>query len=160
MHPFFQCLGYIAVTGLLSFLIGRLLPKAWPRPSGLFRCFAFERNGRLYDKLGVRHWHKRVPDMSKIFPFLIPKKRLCAKCGPTLPRMIRETCVAELVHWVLCFTGLFCLYLWPGWGGIVISILNAVGNLLFVIIQRYNRPRLIRLNNKLNHQKEEPLCVC
>ena len=160
MHPFFQCFGYVLVTGLLSFLIGRLLPKTWPKPKGPFKSFSFEKGGLIYKKLGIHKWHKRVPDMSKVFPFLMPKKRLCANCAPNFPRMVRETCVAELVHWVLCITGLYCLKLWSGVGGIIVSTINAVCNLSFVVIQRYNRPRLIRLMNKVNKQKEEPLCVC
>ena len=160
MHPFFQCFGYVLNTGLVSFLIGRLLPKRWPRATGFFRCFAFEKEGRFYDKFGVRYWQKRAPDMSKLLPFLMPKKNLCANCKNQLPRMIRETCVAELIHWALCISGLYCLRLWSGIGGILVVIANTIGNLAFVIIQRYNRPRLIRLMNKLNKQKEESVCAC
>ena len=36
--------------------------------------------------------------------------------------------------------------LWPGWGGaIVLAVWVLLANLPFILIQRYNRPRLMRL---------------
>ena len=38
------------------------------------------------------------------------------------------------------------LSLWPGWGGaIVLAVWVLLANLPFILIQRYNRPRLMRL---------------
>ena len=65
-----------------------------------------------------------------------------------LPQMLRETCVAELTHWLLCVAGLHCLTLWPSVGGLAVVCLNILGNLPFILIQRYNRPRLARLLEK------------
>ena len=59
--------------------------------------------------------------------------------------MIQETCIAELVHGVLCIAGLYCFQIWPGTGGLLIAALNVLGNLPYIIIQRFNRPRLVRL---------------
>ena len=57
-----------------------------------------------------------------------------------------ETCVAELTHALLCIAGLALLWLWPGTGGIVLFALYVLlGNIPFILIQRYNRPRLQKL---------------
>ena len=72
--------------------------------------------------------------------------------------MIQETCVAELVHGLLCLSGLACLKLWPGMGGAIITLLNLVVNLAYVAIQRYNRPRLLRLLR--NTEKRYTSCAC
>lgn len=157
MHPFFLCLGYLLGSGFASFVIGRLLPKAWPKPVGLFRCFPHERQGRIYEKLGIRKWQNRVPDMSRIFSFIMPRKKLTADFRDQLPRMIRETCVAELVHEALCLTGLFCLWLWPGWGGALMALANCLVNTPFVLIQRYNRPRLMRLLGRVQKRRSAEL---
>ena len=63
--------------------------------------------------------------------------------------MILETCEAEVTHLLLCVTGLYCLWLWPGAGGVVVYAIYALfGNVPFILIQRYNRPRLVRLYSR------------
>ena len=85
-----------------------------------------------------------------------PPKKLTRDPAAQLPDMIRETCIAELVHLALCFSGLYCLKLWPGAGGIaVVLIYTLLLNLPFILIQRYNRPRLIRLHQKYLHKQKE-----
>ena len=60
--------------------------------------------------------------------------------------LVQETCRAELVHGASCLLGLAFLWLWPGWGGaIVLAVWVLLANLPFILIQRYNRPRLMRL---------------
>ena len=141
-----KCAAYIAATGIASFIIGTALPRKWFHADQfLFRCRSFEREGRVYEKIYIHKWKTRVPDMSRLFPWLIPPKRFSDNLGERLPRMIQETCVAEAVHLALCLTGLYCIKLWPGVGGVVVSALNILGNMLFVWIQRYNRPRFMKI---------------
>ena len=143
-----QCACYLAGLGVLSFVLGRLVPKTWFDHTRFpYRAFAFERDGRLYEALGVARWQSRVPDMSRIFPKLMPPKRLTARPdAQTLLVMIRETCAAEATHALLMLAGLGVLAIWPGVCGALLYLVYAVfGNLIFIIIQRYNRPRLVRL---------------
>lgn len=156
-----KCAAYIAVTGLLSFFIGRLIPPRkmeWHRfPYNLYPA---EREGAVYKKIGIHHWQNKVPDMSKVFPKLMPPKKMVAADKDSLLRMIQETCTAELTHILLCLTGLYCIRLWPGAGGIVMAILNVIlFNLPFILIQRYNRPRLVRLYQKqIEKEMQEAPC--
>lgn len=159
-----RCFVYLAVTGIIGFFAGRILPKKWLNPhKGLFRCFHFEKGGRIYENLGIHHWQNKVPDMSRIFPFSIPPKRLEGDFAPRLPDMICETCVAELVHLLLCISGLYCLKLWPGIGGVSVTAFYVlILNLPFILIQRYNRPRLIRLQKRHSthiRKKKETICA-
>jgi glycosyl-4,4'-diaponeurosporenoate acyltransferase len=68
--------------------------------------------------------------------------------------LILETCVAEFVHWMLVFVSPVFLVLMEGLAGRIGAVLYALGNLPFVMIQRYNRPRLVKL---LNRQKRQEL---
>lgn len=147
MDNFWKCFWYFAITGIASFLIGRILPKKWFRADCFpYYSFAFEKEGRIYDKLNIRRWQNKVPDMSKIFPKLMPAKSLSSNYQECIPRMLQETCVAEFIHLILCVTGLYCIKLWPGVGGIVFAVVYiVVFNLPFILIQRYNRPRLMKL---------------
>lgn len=154
-----HCAVYLSVTGIIGFLAGRIFPKRLLRPEqGLFRPFGFEKNGKIYDGIGIRHWQNRLPDMSRILPFMMPPKKLSGDPEKRLPDMIREMCIAELTHLALCISGLYCLKLWPGVGGIaVVLIYILLLNLPFILIQRYNRPRCLQLLRR--YSEKEKVCV-
>ena len=139
------CFAYAAALGVLSFFLGRLLPKRWLHPEKFpFRTYAWE--DRLWKALQIRKWQAKVPDMSRLFKKLMPEKKLTQQTVQELPLMIEETCVAELTHGLLCIAGLALLAIWPGIGGIILTVIYIVfGNLPFLLIQRYNRPRLQKL---------------
>jgi glycosyl-4,4'-diaponeurosporenoate acyltransferase len=144
----------LSATGFACFLLGRIMPKdkiAWDRFP--YRCMKWEKKGRFYLRFGIRKWHNRLPDMSKIIPGSMPEKAIRGPLdAEELEIMLRETCVAEFVHVLLMITGLGCLWIWPGVGGGILAACNALGNLLFVLIQRYNRPRLHRLYEKIRQE--------
>lgn len=141
-----KCILYLAAIGAASFLVGRLLPKSWLHEDRFpFSTFDFEQQGKLYEKLKIKFWQNKLPDMSRLFTRLMPAKKMNAETLREMPLMIKETCVAELIHLLLPLAGLYCLRLWPGTGGVIVTVLYFLGNLPFVLIQRYNRPRLRRL---------------
>ena len=148
---FWKCFCFLIITGVIAFFAGRILPKKWFRADLFpYRSYKFEQDGRIYDKLHIRKWQNKVPSMSKILPFMMPAKNLSGDYKKRLPRMLQETCVAELIHTPNCFVGLYCLKLYPGVGGVIILILYiTLFNLPFIIIQRYNRPRLMRLAKRV-----------
>ena len=94
--------------------------------------------------------------MSRILPGLMSAQNLSGDYGQNLPVMIQETCVAEAVHIAVSVAGLHCLWMWPGIGGVTVTAIHIILlNLPFILIQRYNRPRLIRLQKKLQIRKEK-----
>lgn len=142
---FLRCCVYYGILAVVSFFIGRLLPKSWFHGDKFpYRCASWE--AKLFRFLRVHEWQDKVPDMSKIVPKLIPAKKLDSDFRAQLPRMIEETCVAEFTHFALILLGFYALRLWPGTGGSVVTAIYILfGNLPFLIIQRYNRPRLQKL---------------
>ena len=113
-----KCILYLAAIGAASFVIGRLLPKSWLHEDRFpFRPFAFERQGRLYEKLRIKSWQNKLPDMSRLFKHLMPAKKMNDDTLRDLPLMIKETCVAECIHLLLPLPQsdklkLFLLYYW------------------------------------------------
>lgn len=141
-----RCFVYLALVGIASFILGRILPKKWFNSDAFpYKSFKFENEGKIYNKFHIRNWQKKLPDMSRLFPKLMPEKKFADRERDVekLPLMIQETCVAEFIHWLLFILGFGCVFLWKGaWGWIVAVVYNLVGNVPFIIIQRYNRPRL------------------
>lgn len=157
MLGFLRCFRYLAVIGLLSFFAGRALPKQWFHYDRSPCCaFSFERDGKIYDALKIRKWKDHVPDMSKIFPAWIPSKKLSGALSINqVEQMLLETCIAECVHVFLGVAGFVCVLLWDGPGGWVMSLLFLLGNIPFCLIQRYNRPKFVRILRRLEARETE-----
>lgn len=136
---------YLGFLGVVAYPVGRIISKFDLDPeSFLFRERAWELGGKLYEKLGIKTWQTKVPDVSQVLKRWMPQKKL--KAGFTresVRTMIHETCIAELIHDLLNIAGLRLLSLWAGTGGVVLyAVYFLLGNLPFIIVQRYNRPRL------------------
>lgn len=146
---FIYCVLYLSALSLFSFIGGSFLPRSFFREDSFpFSLFKFENNGKFYDEFGIRHWKGQLPDMSRIVPGLIPLKKLGIDKNDSMESLVKETCVAETVHYFLCISGFLCIKIWKGMGGFFVSVLYLLGNIPFIMIQRYNRPRLEELLKK------------
>ncbi len=145
-----KCIVYIAVSGCVAFVLGRIAPKNWFHADRFpFRTYEWE--SKVWKAIRIKQWQAKLPDMSRILDFflpdneILPLKRITESSLKNLPLMIQETCVSELTHALLCISGLGMLWVYPGWGGVLITFVYVfLGNLPFVWIQRFNRPRLER----------------
>ena len=103
-----------------------------------FREKDFEK--KLYDLLRVRKWKKYIPTYAPD-TFDISKKNMSEIVG--------ATCQAEVVHEVIMALSLLPIAFIPFLGGaaalIITSVLSMLIDFVFVILQRYNRPRLVRI---------------
>lgn len=140
---------YVAALGILSHFVGQALPRAHFDPQKFpYRSADWENGGKVYEKLGIKHWKDRLPDMSKIMPDMVRKKMSAVK-SQGMDVLIAETCVAECVHWALMLLSLGIFFFWRGaWAVVFWLVYNLLGNLPFIIIQRYNRPRLVMLEQR------------
>jgi glycosyl-4,4'-diaponeurosporenoate acyltransferase len=143
---FLYCFIYLAIIGTITFFVGRILPKSWFNYDCFpYKCFEWEDGGKIYDKIKIKKWQNKLPDMSKIFKKLMPAKKIVSIKHERIELMIKETCIAEAAHLALMIMGFGCASIWEGKGGVVISIVYFIVNIPFVLIQRYNRPRLRRI---------------
>ena len=157
MVGFRKCVIYIVVMGVVGFILGRLLPKRWFKyDAPPFRALPFENGGHFYRKLGIHRWHKRLPDMSHILPGVMKPKQLIGHItAAEAELMVQETCVAECTHALLSVMALYMLRLWPGPGGLFGCIAYIlIGNVPFILIQRFNRPKLRMLLDKCRRAEE------
>lgn len=146
-----HCAVYLATIGICSFFVGGALPRSWFDAAKFpYASKTWERDGAVYLRLGIKRWKDKLPDMSKMIPIIMRKQISSDKNAKNVGRLIQETCVAETVHWFLCVAGFGCIPIWPGPGGFLFAILWVIpGNLPFILIQRYNRPRLKKLKSDL-----------
>lgn len=137
------CAIYITILGRVFLRIGNTYPREWFHADRFpYRTAQWERGGKIYRMLGVQHWKDHLPDMSKVTKGMYRKEIVTRPTEESLIRLIQETCTAELVHWQLMVFSAPVMWIYPGLVGRVIWAGCILGNLVFVIIQRYNRPRL------------------
>ena len=155
---FWRCVVYAVVLALAAHPLGQALPRRFHPERPPFRPWKWEKNGRIYSRLGIEKWKKLVPDMSRLLPDMV-KKELPGSGAVTAAQadtLVQETCRAEVVHTASCLLGLAFLRLWPGAGGAaVLAVWVLLANLPFMVIQRYNRPRLVRLAALLRKREQK-----
>lgn len=139
----------VVIVGAIAFIGGELLPrKNFDYTAFPYRPFKWEKNGEIYHKIHIMKWKDRVPDMSKYVKTMFAKEIVSPRDPEYTRRLILETCVAELVHKVLMLLSpIFPQYMTGVYADIAM-LLYVLGNLPFILIQRFNRPRLIMLMEK------------
>ncbi len=102
---------------------------------------------KLYALLQVKRWKKRLPTFA---PETFDPKR------HSWDEIAQAMCQAELVHETIVVLSFVPLAVIPRFGApavfIITSVLSALFDLTFVIIQRSNRPRVVRLAEKCAQQ--------
>ena len=94
--------GVIAVLGISGGIIGEWLPRRWFHwEKSPWKAYAWEKNGKVYEKLGIRKWKEKVPDKSRWGGREYAKTIRGQNDMENTIRLLQETCVAELIHWVL-----------------------------------------------------------
>lgn len=117
--------------------------------NGLFKERPFEKNGKFWkDKVRVHEWKDKLPDGASLFHAGYKKKELQSNDISTIAIFIKETKRAELTHWLLMVPAPF-FFLWnPVWVGWAMILYALLVNIPFIMIQRYNRIRLLRISER------------
>ena len=138
-----------AVWATWSVLVGyRATRLPWARlaeDTWLTRPRRWERDGRVYERLGILRWKDRIPEAGSVFRRGTSKRALPGRSDDDLGRFAAETRRAEIVHWqIMAITPVFVFFNPPVL--IVAMVIYAVvANIPCIAIQRYNRIRITRI---------------
>ena len=134
--------GWSAVVGYGA---NRLPPHAVERETWLTRIRPWERDGRTWERLGVRRWKDRLPEAGAVFAGGVSKRSLPGRTPDDLVRFAAETRRAELVHWAIPLV-------WPAFAlfnpPVLLAAMAAyavVANAPCIAVQRFNRARILRV---------------
>lgn len=153
--PFLKSLGYVALIGILAHVVGETLPRKWFRWERFpYDSWKWEKKGKIYDRLCIRAWKDRLPDKSRYVKRMVPKRVGSCPTSASVYRLVRETCVAETVHFCLCLLAFPIYFFWRNGVGVFLTLLFVFCNLPFMMIQRYNRPALVDLGARLERREE------
>ncbi len=112
-------------------------------------------------------WFKEKGFEKVLYKFLCVKKwkgkaltynpELFSLKNNSLEEIAKTTCKAELDHWIneiISLTTLFFAFVWGEfWIFLVTAVLAMIFDAQFIVIQRYNRPRIMKLLEKSKKQK-------
>lgn len=141
-YPFLLTLAITFGTTFYHFairlIVGALVPNCFDYHAKWFRPLWFE--DTLYRKLRLKRWKKQMPTYDP--------RRFCMQHN-TPQQIIGNMCQAEVVHEIIIlfsFVPLLFSLLWDTFAAFLItSVLAAAVDLIFVMMQRYNRPRFVRI---------------
>jgi len=126
--------------------------------SKFFQTARWERGGQIYqDWFKVKSWKGKIPSLGAKTVKSYDLKTVRQMSLDELRLWVKESCRAELCHWALIVPG-FLFFLWNdvlvAWIMVAYAFAN---NLIPIIMQRYNRPRVRRVLERLeqNLQTQE-----
>ena len=139
--------GSVAIHFLIMFISAPIVflvfRKKYKYDSFWFRQKGFER--KLYKTLKVKEWKAKMPAYDN--------KEYSLQCND-METIIHNMCHAEVVHEVVMLASYLPVLLGKLFSNycllLALSCVFSCIHLPFVIIQRYNRPRMIRIYEKIN----------
>ena len=150
-------LASVLVDGLVAFIIRRL-PNKWFTGEQKFYNVS-KKELRFYDKLGIKKWKEKVPELGGFTDF--HKNKISdPHNNEYLERFILEACYGIVIHLVSFFTSFLIVFIdyqmFIDFSkpigltiGLPVAVVNAILIVLPAFILRYNLPRLKTLH-KLN----------
>ncbi len=151
IYPMGWCLTAAISAGVTAYHLGMRLLVGYVLPAAAGNRFDYRaawfrpRNWEagFYRILRLRRWKKYLPTYD-------PGSYDLSSC--TLEQVIRNTCGSELVHEAIMVLSFLPLLMVPLFGELGVflmtSVLSAIVDSVFVMAQRYNRPRLVRIFEK------------
>ncbi|KAA9029949.1 glycosyl-4,4'-diaponeurosporenoate acyltransferase CrtO family protein [Niallia endozanthoxylica] len=133
-----------------AWVVHKLLPSSiYEKMKWLFKERSFEKS--FYRMIHLVKWKDKLPEWGKVWSF--EKNHLKQELSlEYVNRFILETYRAEIGHIGMAVLGFACVLVNPrdsAQMAMICSIVNVVVQIPFCLIQRFNRPRLVRLKARL-----------
>lgn len=137
---------FLGFSVIITFFCSKLPKSIFDYKKWLFRERAWENNGQIYQNIfRVRVWKRFMPELSDFIKSIFPKKTIKEYNTLYLSNYLAESCRAEMTHWnIILSSVLFSLWN-DASNSFIMAVIAVILNMPYIIIQRYNRPRIIKL---------------
>ena len=141
-----DCIAWAIIQPSVAYFSMGFPPSVLNHDSWLYRTRRWEAGGKIYnDVFHVKRWKWRLPYGGELFQKDFTMKTVTSREEGYLRLWVQESCRSELCHW-LAITPAFFFFLWnPFWLWMVMVLYAVLFNAISIIVQRYNRPRLMRI---------------
>lgn len=127
---------------IMRYIVGYLTPHCYKYNQKYFAEKPFEKN--LYKIIKVKQWKKYIPSYNA--------ESYSVDRNAKLEDVANTTCRNEVIHTIIAILSfiplLFTIWFGAFWVFLITSIIASLVDTIFVIMQRFNRPRLVRIINR------------
>ncbi len=149
----------VAICGIMAgiiTLITRILPAKVFSPYR-HRYKVSRKENKFYNKLKIKKWKDKIPELGKLSGFA--KTEIAEPNNPQyIFKFLTENCIAEALHFYSIVAGLLVFVFLPREYvftiGLPIFFLNMSLHIMPIFVQRYLRPKFLKIYNRLISQNE------
>jgi len=139
----------------IGYWTSRIPANVFNPESALFRTRKWEKDGMFYEKyFRVKAWKDHLPSGAALYEDAYEVKHIGDYSTENLRTWILESCRSEFCHYLMIIPGFF-FFLWNtvnvGWIMVAYAFAN---NIIPIIMQRYNRPRVKKLLRYMERSKK------
>ena len=144
----------LAIDAIVAAIV-HALPRKWFNPfKKIYKVFDWER--KFYTKIGIKKWKDMIPETGAALTGFGKDKVIDLKTKEYVMKFMEETVYAEVLHFlsfIVSFVVIFINLKLAWLVGIPMILCNGVLQIMPVMTQRYNRPKLMVLY-KRNQRRE------
>ena len=153
-------LALVVIDAVCALFVRYCLPKKVFNPFlKIYNVGKKER--KFYEKIGIRQWKDRIPEAGQLFANFAKTEILDMTNNEYVKKFMSETIYAEIMHWLSVIFSFLIIFIDLSLAltvGLPLVIGNMILNLMPVLVQRYNRPKLMVLyqrNERFNKKQAQ-----
>ena len=149
----------VVIDAVCALFVRYCLPKKVFNP--FLKIYKVGKNERkFYEKIGIRKWKDRIPEAGQLFANFGKSEIAETNNNEYVYKFMSETIYAEIMHWLSALFSFLIIFIDLRLAltvGLPLVVGNMILNLMPVLVQRYNRPKLMVLyqRNERMKKKEE-----
>jgi len=152
----------VAIDAVCALFVRYCLPKKVFNP--FLKIYNVGKNERkFYERIGIRKWKDKIPEAGQLFANFAKTEIADTNNNEYVYKFMSETIYAEIMHWLSALFSFLIIFIDLKLAltvGLPLVVGNMILNLMPVLVQRYNRPKLMVLyernkRNELKKKKEE-----
>ena len=145
----------VVIDAVCALFVRYCLPKKMFNPFlKAYSVGKFER--KFQEKIGVRKWKDRIPEAGQLFANFSKTEIADMSNNEYVYKFMSETVYAEIMHWLSAIFSFLIIFIDLRLAltvALPLIVGNMILNLLPVIVQRYNRPKLMVLYKRNERMK-------
>lgn len=119
-----------------------------------------KRERKFYEKIGIRKWKDRIPEAGQLFANFSKTEVADMTNNEYAKKFMSETIYAEIMHWLSMLFSFLIIFIDLRLAltvGLPLIIGNMILNIMPVMVQRYNRPKLMVLYQRNERMKNKEI---
>jgi len=148
----------VIIDAVCALFVRYCLPKKVFNPFlKIYNVPKWER--KFFEKVGIKRWKDKIPEAGQLFVGFAKTEVADMTNNDYVKKFMTETIYAEIMHWISAFLSFLIIFIDLSLSlcvALPLIIGNMILNILPVMVQRYNRPKLMMLykRNERNNLKQ------